>query len=392
MVLRFLIGVFIVWESLVPEFGFSQPAPVLEFVDGSVSANNLATDLCLAIGRESWSEEEWSAVFPVYTWDAYKKGIRQSVQGQFRLEGTTLLFTPLFPFAEGETYYAVLAFDVIFEKLGESMPEGDAQHSKQIELTFAIPRINTARTFIEAVYPATDTLPENLLRMYVYFSAPMRTGEAYQHIQIQDESGKAIEKAFLIVDQELWDTERKHFTLLFDPGRIKRGIKANLDLGMPLQRNNSYRLIIDSLWRDAHGNELFSSYKKRIFIKDADRTVLAINHWTIIAPLAGTKYPLIIRFDKPLDHALALKYISVTHPSLGIIDGVAALKQDDQLWVFTPDNPWTAGSYALQISPYLEDPAGNNFNNPFDVDLSVSARINSEEPITLVFEAKEMIK
>ncbi len=44
----------------------------------------------------------------------------------------------------------------------------------------------------------------------------------------------------------------------------------------------------------------------------------------------------------------------------------------DRTWTFYPDKPWTAGHYTLQISPYLEDPAGNNFNNAFDVDLSVS--------------------
>ena len=40
-----------------------------------------------------------------------------------------------------------------------------------------------AATRIEHIYPSTDTLPANTLKLYIYFSAPMRRGEAWQHIQ-----------------------------------------------------------------------------------------------------------------------------------------------------------------------------------------------------------------
>ena len=64
------------------------------------------------------------------------------------------------------------------------------------------------------------------------------------------------------------------------------------------------------------------------------------------------------------------------------------MEDNDRTWVFYPDKPWTGGHYALQISPYLEDPAGNNFNNPFDIDLSVAKRVDSDEPIVISFVVK----
>ena len=97
---------------------------------------------------------------------------------------------------------------------------------------------------------------------------------------------------------------------------------------------------------------------------------------------------MVVQFPKPLDHALALKYIVVTDAFNNIIPGKSAVTNGDRTWKFYPDKPWTAGHYTLQISPYLEDPAGNNFNNAFDVDLSVSRRVNSDEPIVMSFVAK----
>ena len=51
--------------------------------------------------------------------------------------------------------------------------------------------------------------------------------------------------AFLALDQELWDPVRRRITLLFDPGRVKRGVRTNLESGAPLVAGRRYRLVID---------------------------------------------------------------------------------------------------------------------------------------------------
>ena len=99
-----------------------------------------------------------------------------------------------------------------------------------IEAGFDVPKAAPrAATRIEQVYPSTDTLPANTLKLYIYFSAPMRRGEAWQHIRLLDEHGAPVELPFLEIDQELWDPTNTRLTVLFDPGRIKRGL-------VPLQR------------------------------------------------------------------------------------------------------------------------------------------------------------
>ena len=373
--------------GLSPILGLGQPAPKLELADGSVVVSGLDKISSALLQQGNWSDEEWTAAFPIYTWHAYTKGIRQPIAGHYMLEGTGLVFTPLFPFSEGESYQAVLNCEILLKKSGE----GAVKNQKQVELTFTIPRVHFEQTAIQAVYPSADTLPENILRMYIYFSSPMTTGESYDHIHLIDANGHAVEKPFLVVDQELWDSDRRRFTLLFDPGRIKRGIQSNLDLGLPLARNHSYRMVIDSLWRDERGNTLAHSYEKKIVVKDPDRTILNSSTWKITPPDAGSKDPLMVQFENPLDHVLTLKYIAVTDVLTGPLEGEASLIQGDKVWTFTPRKPWSSGSYTLTVSPYLEDPAGNNFNNPFDVDLSESERVNSGEVITVEFIVKETL-
>ena len=112
---------------------------------------------------------------------------------------------------------------------------------------------------VAEVYPTADSLPMNLLRMYVQFSAPMTVGDdAEKHIHLLDEKGAIVDKAFLIAagGQELWDPDHTRLTIFFDPGRIKRDLTPHEALGLPLREGRSYSLTIDSSLRDAHGLSL----------------------------------------------------------------------------------------------------------------------------------------
>jgi len=112
---------------------------------------------------------------------------------------------------------------------------------------------------VAEVYPTADSLPMNLLRMYVQFSAPMTVGDdAEKRIHLLDEKGAIVDKAFLIAagGQELWDPDHTRLTIFFDPGRIKRDLTPHEALGLPLREGRSYSLTIDSTLRDAHGLSL----------------------------------------------------------------------------------------------------------------------------------------
>jgi hypothetical protein len=357
-----------------------QTRPILNFDRGNIYVTGLGASYSESEAA-CITEDQWKEILPVYTNEAFLRKTDQPVSGNYNWSGDTITFTPTFFFAPGETYHAVFATQRFFN-IARVM--SNAYADSKLKLSFSIPREEFALTSIEAIYPESSILPANLLRMYIHFNAPMMPGEAYDHIKLFKKNGAIVERAFLIVDQELWDTERKRFTLLFDPGRIKRDLKANIDLGPPLSEGEKYRLVIDSTWRDIHGSFLRRSITKTFSVSPARRTKVSTRTWRVSPPLTGSNEDLIISFDRPMDHALVSKNFIINHASSGIISGQVQTVNDTVLR-FTPDHPWVIGRYVISISPLVEDVAGNNFNNPFDVDLSKEKRVNSSEPVTLVF-------
>ena len=68
-----------------------------------------------------------------------------------------------------------------------------------------------------------------------------------------DRKDKPLDLPLLELDQELWDREGQRLTVLFDPGRIKRGVLPRDEVGSALFEGSAYTLVIDSKWHDANG-------------------------------------------------------------------------------------------------------------------------------------------
>jgi hypothetical protein len=174
--------------------------------------------------------------------------------------------------------------------------------------------------------------------------------------------------AFLQLDEELWDSSRRRLTLLFDPGRIKRGVRTNLEQGAPLIDGRRYRVVIDGGWRAASGVPLVSGFQHVLAVQGRDSVSPDPNRWTLSRPEAGSSDALFVQFDEPLDHALALRMLTVVDSADKPLPGVAAVTSADSVWSFTPSSPWPARKLALLVNTALEDVAGNSIARPFDSD------------------------
>jgi hypothetical protein len=220
-------------------------------------------------------------------------------------------------------------------------------------------------TRVIAVLAGGGDVPSNLLRVYIEFSAPMEPGTAYEHIHLVDDSGRVQRDAFLELREELWSPNHRRLTLLFDPGRLKRGIRANLEMGPPLEAGRTYRLVIDSAWRDARNHALSSTYTQELRVAGFDSISPNPGRWTLSSPRAGTHDSLVVRFDESLDHALAARLITVVDGVGSRLAGHSALDAADRTWTFVPVSAWPR-SASLRVSPALEDLAGNNLVRRFD--------------------------
>jgi hypothetical protein len=237
-----------------------------------------------------------------------------------------------------------------------------------VEKTFdGPPRSTTPLTRVARVYPSSDILPSNQLRIYVYFSAPMSRGEAGRRIHILDESGKVLPGVFL-PGEELWDPNDQRLTMTFDPGRIKRGLASNEKMGPPIAEGKRYTLVIDRDWPDARGVPMVESFRKPFSGGPAVRNPPDPREWRLTAPKAGTSDPLVVSFRVPMNYPLLQRMLWVSG-ARGRVDGTVSVERQETEWRFTPRVAWPAGAYQLVVDTAIEDLAGNHVGQPFDIDV-----------------------
>jgi len=291
----------------------------------------------------------WPSVFAVYAGMADVL----PVLGTYVVERGTLVFRPQYPLSSGVTYRAV------FHQPGQRAA---------IERTFdGPPRSTTPLTRVARVYPSSDLLPSNELRLYLYFSAPMSRGEAASRIHIFDKDGKELSAVFL-PGQELWDPTGQRLTMTFDPGRIKRGLESNTKMGPPIAEGQRYTLVIDREWPDARSVPLVKAYRKLFRGGPAIRVPPDPKTWRITPARPGTSDPLVVDFGRPMNYPLLQRMLQVSGPR-GAIVGTIVVDRDESEWRFSPREPWAAGAYRLIVDTDLEDLAGNKIGHPFDIDV-----------------------
>jgi hypothetical protein len=338
----------------------AQGSPEIRVVGGelptAVEVTGLSKNQLADLATFADSDERWPTVLAVYVVE--KEAAIQPITGKYSLDQTTLRFTPRYSLRPGMHYR------VLFHPLGTH--ESAAVISKNISIA-AAPIGEPTR--VTAIYPSASTLPDNQLRFYLHFSAPMAAGTAYEHVKLLKANGDVVSRAFLEIGEELWDGTGQRLTLLFDPGRVKKGLSPRLQFGPVLEAGNSYRLVIDKAWRDANGQPLAASFEKAFTAGPAVETAVDFKQWKIMPPATGTRDSLVIQFPRSLDRALLMRMISVADASGKEIAGEITLGDDERRWEFRPEQPLAAGNYTLVVDTALVDSAGNNLARPFDVDV-----------------------
>lgn len=295
-------------------------------------------------------------------------GNKRAILGKFSADNSALLFEPLIPLTPGLTYHIL-------------------DNNRLIGQVFVPFNPNEKAPELVAIYPLLDTLPENLLKLYVRFSKPMRSGESLQFIHLLDKNQDTLRNVFLNLQPELWDTTGTVLTLWLDPGRIKRGLTLNRTLGNPLKMNETYHLVISSTWKGQSGLNLAQTYRKTFVAGKRDEQAPDLKQWQLQLPKVGTTASLEIKTRETLDHYLLSESIGIVDQNNSPVKGEIRLGKKDQQLLFVPTKPWKAQRYRLQIDARLEDLAGNNLNRVFDRDIT-KTKSRTKSYYELAFELK----
>ena len=217
---------------------------------------------------------------------------------------------------------------------------------------------------VVTVFPSSDTLPENTLRMYLQFSEPMKTINNLEKIKLLDQNGQEVKGAIFNNVYELWDPSQTQLTLIFDPARVKTGLRANERLGRALKPGLSYRLKIEDLETIHH--QKITPYEREFYVDLADSTRPNTRNWKVQTPDAGTSAPLKVSLAETADWMSLNHSIMVIDEGENQIEGTIEIGRNEKDWFFTPKKKWKLGTYLVVINARFADPSGNNLNGLFD--------------------------
>jgi len=287
--------------------------------------------------------------------------------GRLVRDGTDVCFVPRFAFLDGTSY------TVTVDGAGAAVLRR-ARPARQ------------AATRVTGIHPTAAQVPRNLLRLYIWFSAPMSEGSAAEQVRLARDDGSVIAGALLPAEHELWDASRRRLTVLLDPARIKRGLPGHREAGYPLRPGEPFRLIVGSGFLDAQGVPLQAPAQRRYHVGGEERRYVEPASWVLTLPPAGTAEPLRVTFDRPLDHGLLGRCLQVSGPDGQPVDGTTKTGPGEQSWQLTPRRAWAPGAHQLIVDALLEDLAGNSVSRVFDRDLTrAEDQPRQARPVTIGF-------
>jgi hypothetical protein len=336
--------------------GQTPAAPRFEKLDGSmevIAPLSAARQTTVQVGKLTQDQgEAWLRVSVV---DAKTGKAGPPMFGAYQRRGNDLVFRPRVGLEPGRLYRA------------EFGPEKES-----VTVDYRVPSQTAGRVpHVVKVYPTGDVLPANHLKFYIYYSQPMRGGQAmFKQIAIVDEEGKEVYDPWL--HDEIWDEKTCCLILYIHPGRIKWGIALRDLLGPVLLPDRRYRLVVRGDMVDAEGTAIGKDYVKSFRTTAEDRQRIDLDAWKLATPTSGSRDLLAIQFGTVLDHKSLTSGLTVSDAAGKRVAGTIEIGKNEKVWNFRPDVAWSEQEHRLTVHPDLEDAAGNTPMRPFDMDLKAS--------------------
>lgn len=341
---------------------------------GMITTRLVPEEIVRLIEKQNFSFKEWSSFFYIQTGPG-----APAILGEYRIANNHLSFRPKFLPDPNVQYYVTFSYP----KLNVLLSENIEEQAEYTDIASFQPPETTQPEVISFI-PNLDEVPANLLRFYVYFSAPMSVLQnPYDYITIVDKNGKALVDPFVIIPEGLWNINHTRLTLLLHPGRVKQGVGPNMTLGDVLKAGNSYTLKISKEWKGASGELLKSTFTQVINATNPLERAMNINSWALRAERKNIGVLHVVT-DHPLDQPLAKRMLFIRSQSGQILPSRVEFDSPEKfrvLWQLDESK-----ELDLVIDPRLEDVCGNTPHYAFD--LEGTERTPSTEELKLKFKVQ----
>ncbi|NBN64803.1 hypothetical protein GWI72_13590 [Microvirga tunisiensis] len=214
-----------------------------------------------------------------------------------------------------------------------------------------------------ALHPSHTAWPANILRVHVVFDCEMNPMAALASIRIETSDGEPLRSVLVDLPDGLWSPDGRILTLLFHPGRLKRGLRAHELLGKALQPGRAYRLVIGPGLTDIDGRDLSPTGPFVFEVGPPQDAPIDPFTWEVSELVPGGFAPLVVTTGTILDALSALGGLGVVSPAGGR-HPVSVLVEGTKV-ILVPRFAWPDGA-RLRISPGLEDVCGNRVDHAFE--------------------------
>ena len=278
----------------------------------------------------------------------------QTLGGSFIRSANSIRFKPLVPF-DWDTNYTILYQESLYS------------------FSIKIPE-DYERLEVVSVYPNAKEVPSNILKWYVSFSKPINSTNVYNHFKIMDSDGLEINRAILDLNSPLLSKDGQLLTIWIEPGRQKRDLGPNQQLGSVFKANNDYILQILQSLKDVNGVTMETHFEHHFKTTAADRKKPQLSNWSITIPKAQTKESLRIHCTDIIDYGSLINHTVILKDG-NPIQGNVYFNYDNNTIIFKSLKLWNKGYYTVLFNSKLEDISGNNLKRLFDED----SQNNSQE-------------
>ena len=344
---------------------------------GKILSPLLSDSIADALVMKNLSFPEWASFFSVKT-----AGGNRSVLGRYRVVKNRVAYTPRFLPDTKIPYLISFNHNALAELL--SLPKLKKADSVVIDSVQYFQLQSAPVSEVQWTYPHINVLPENTLRMYIYFTAPMSFDNPLDYIDLYDQQGKVIENAFVEVPEGLWNQERTRLTLLFHPGRVKQEVGPNRIEGSILEEGKLFELRVSGRWNDANGSPLNSDYSKKFFVTKAKRQRLRKKDW-VIESICKDECVLRLSTGDIPDIELFKKMVQIQDENAESLD-FEYIAEANGSFILRSDALKKGSTLTMGINPKMEDISGNTFLNAFDS--KEGTRIDKGKPIEIQIDVK----
>ena len=298
------------------------------------------------------------------------------IVGHYALDGMALVFVPRHGWHAGRRYRAAWAAPAGARAPGVPRTATLAFRTPSADASGATPTVT-------AILPTGPVLPANLLRVHVRFSRPMRRGHAADAVRLEGADGRTLPSSFLAIGHELWSEDMRRLTLTLDPGRIKRGVRPNLEAGAPLVGGHAYTLVVGATLKARDGTPLGFDVRRRFIAGPALADHPPLDAWRVGRVGSGTRQSLAIEPPASIDLLSAELRLAIVDADGQRLPGRLRGAGTDGSLLFAPERPWEDGA-RLRLDPRLEDISGNRRGSAFEMPPGTAAASGSRMPVAFL--------